>query len=547
MFSVGNRVHGLMHIEQALHARCPDLKVGQPTRVAGCASVEHGHCKSHNQPSQQVPLLSSLCGMVILTRCTGRRQMRSWRNTNSVARALARQEILVVGGGIAGFNLALRLAEMPWRDSRNSEPPRISMVDPKDRFVFTPLLIDYAVSDQISLNEFAPTYTDLLRLAAEEHIQTVPGTRRGEIEHVRGNAVSIDWRRREVHIRSQEDSVHYKDFDSLVICPGILGEPTNSLECSADLEAVQSFASLDDAERLRERLASGPPQSVAVVGAGYVGVELAAALAEAGVSTVALFGSTLLRGAEPANQKVVEERLKDLGVIRKSGRVRAIQDGGLEWNPTDAPKEALPIQHSCDLILLTGAAATPVTGCSLKPALDRKGSTNRIVVDEYLRAAPGIYCLGDAASAADAAPTGQAAMQQAEVAAWNVFAQISRLPRTAWRRYKPSVLGEFVALGRDSAAAVVDPTQLTKLLPPALPPTAAAAVAPLLAASVASASTGSKVGLGGRAAALLRRLSYLYRMPTLTHRAKVAKEWASGVQDSTNSEKSDGKYVKTLH
>jgi len=104
-----------------------------------------------------------------------------------------------------------------------------------------------------------------------------------------------------------------------------------------------------------------------------------------------------------------------------------------------------------------------------------------------------------------------------------------------------------VALGRDSAAAVVDPTQLTKLLPPALPPTAAAAVAPLLAASVASASTGSKVGLGGRAAALLRRLSYLYSMPTLTHRAKVAKEWASGVQDSTNTEKSDGKYVKTLH
>jgi len=117
-------------------------------------------------------------------------------------------------------------------------------------------------------------------------------------------------------------------------------------------------------------------------------------------------------------------------------------------------------------------------------------------------------------------------MQQAEVAAWNVFAQLSGLPRKAWRRYSPSVLGEYVSLGRNTAAAVVDASQLTKLVPPALPPAAAALLDPLVSASASAGRESRKVDLGGRAAAVLRRLSYLYRMPTLGHRAWVAKSWS---------------------
>mmetsp|Transcript_72208 Transcript_72208/g.223097 ORF Transcript_72208/g.223097 Transcript_72208/m.223097 type:complete len:127 (+) Transcript_72208:306-686(+) len=120
-------------------------------------------------------------------------------------------------------------------------------------------------------------------------------------------------------------------------------------------------------------------------------------------------------------------------------------------------------------------------------------------------------------------------MQQAEIAAWNAFAQCAGLPRAAWRRYAPSVLGEYVALGREAAAAVVDASQLAKFLPPALPPAAAAAVSPLLAGP--GGAPGSKADLGGRPAALLRRLSYLYRMPTLGHRAWVAQQWAARAKE----------------
>mmetsp|Transcript_20361 Transcript_20361/g.57965 ORF Transcript_20361/g.57965 Transcript_20361/m.57965 type:complete len:135 (+) Transcript_20361:2-406(+) len=121
-------------------------------------------------------------------------------------------------------------------------------------------------------------------------------------------------------------------------------------------------------------------------------------------------------------------------------------------------------------------------------------------------------------------------MQQAEVAAWNLFAQLAGLGRSTWRRYRPSALGEFVSLGRGEAAGVVDASQLTKLVPQALPPAAAALVEPLVGAG-GSSSGGSKVDLGGRPAALLRRLSYLYRMPTLGHRVRMAQQWASRAKE----------------
>lgn len=49
------------------------------------------------------------------------------------------ESVLVLGGGLGGLSLAMRLAQMPWR-----KQPQVTLVDPKERYVFLPLLIDYA-------------------------------------------------------------------------------------------------------------------------------------------------------------------------------------------------------------------------------------------------------------------------------------------------------------------------------------------------------------------------------------------------------------------
>jgi len=466
-----------------------------------------------------------------------RRQRRRAQESRSAIvvrcaqRRVDQQQVLVVGGGLAGLNLALRLAEMPWPVTGRRQAPSITLVDPKDRFVFSPLLVDYALSGEVKLDEVAPPFEALLGHARDDmaRLPKLPSTEPGRLQHLRGLIGTVDGQRRRAQysaaVTGELQDLH---FDALVYAPGQPGTsrpPTiEGLAEAVASSRAQAFLSLADAETLRTRLAAGNLQSIAVVGAGYVGVELATALAEECDCHIALFGNTLLQGSELPNRRRSEDRLQALGVIRYKGRVRAINEAGLLWTPASEDVLSTKLQqHESDLVLVTGAVAASLTDPDIEPRINLRSSSP----DDYLRRAPGIFCIGDAFAAAVGTPaTGQAAMQQAEVAAWNVFAQLSGLPRKAWRRYSPSVLGEYVSLGRNTAAAVVDASQLTKLVPPALPPAAAALLDPLVSASASAGRESRKVDLGGRAAAVLRRLSYLYRMPTLGHRAWVAKSWA---------------------
>eukprot|EP00931_Biecheleriopsis_adriatica_P117687 TRINITY_DN93185_c0_g1_i1.p1 TRINITY_DN93185_c0_g1~~TRINITY_DN93185_c0_g1_i1.p1 ORF type:complete len:543 (+),score=98.86 TRINITY_DN93185_c0_g1_i1:112-1629(+) len=416
--------------------------------------------------------------------------------------------VVIAGGGLGGLNLALRLLDMPWGPL--ADQLEVKLIDPKDRFVFLPLLIDYATG-VVELDDFAPRF--------EQLIEDSPLG----IQHVKGTVSELDWRRRQATLTGPDGEEERLGFDAIAVAPGSLGSSRTlpGLQEALAKGSAQRFATLDDAEKLRAFIAAGSSattKSLSVVGAGYVGVELAASLAEAlPDSQVTLFGSQLLPGAEAANQRRCAERLRELGVVHCEGRVTALQEGGLSW----ASEKASEQQHSSELVIVTGALGSVQPDKQLElPQLPRAEDSQ--VVDAFLRAAPGIFSLGDVTASGTA--TGQAAMQQAEIAAWNIFGQLSGLPRLAWRRYEASALGEFVALGRETAAGVVQPAQLGKLLPPALPPPLAKAVAPAMTLVGRSGGSAS-ADIGGAPAALLRRLAYLYRMPTVRHRLRVAQRW----------------------
>jgi len=506
--------------------------------------------------------LASLAAAAAVFRHQQRRQRRPGAKSGAVPRvcmaasvaevdydASRQQRILVVGGGIAGLNLALRLADMPWPQAGRRVPPQILLVDPRDRFMFTPLLVDYAVSGAVELDEFAPTYSALFGYAASEHTPLLPGRGHGDLRHLRGRVTRVDWRRRIAHFAPQalegSEPEQRLRFDALVFAPGILGNTTAASPLStSDALPLQSFASLEDGEALRAQLREGifsgssgaTAPSVAVVGAGYVGVEVAVALKEVSPdSDVALFGSSVLRGAQEPNQRRARDSLERLAVSLKKGRVVGAEGTDLLWTPKDDGAGKETMRHTCDLVISTGVSAVRAVNCQLEPEFP-VGPDGRIEVDSLMRAAPGIFCLGDAATTVDtaSAATGQVAMQQAEVASWNVFAQLTGLPRPAWRRFEPSLLGEFIALGSQDAAAVLCPTELPKLLPAALPPAAAKALevpGMLGKALPRGSSPPASVDLGGVTAAVLRRLSYLYRLPTLGHRAQVATRWADRAKE----------------
>jgi NADH dehydrogenase len=103
-----------------------------------------------------------------------------------------------------------------------------------------------------------------------------------------------------------------------------------------------------------------------------------------------------------------------------------------------------------------------------------------------------IFALGDLADCKDAEgqqvpSTAQAAFQQADYAAWNIWASMTGRPLLPFR-YQG--LGEMMTLGTDDATL-----------------------------------TGLGIKLEGQMAHLARRLIYLYRFPTLDHQVRVAFNW----------------------
>ena len=244
--------------------------------------------------------------------------------------------IVILGGGFGGINTALTLPTLPWRPSTTSIPPRITLIDKSERFVFLPLLYELCVEDA-SLEEVAPTFQSLLKGSSSggkrnntnnnknnsddnNNIKNDAGKIMMEdVSFVRAQVEGIDVENQQVVIshcssnNSNNDDIETIRYDALVIATGSeisLDAIPGGMEYALPfytveqcLELKRRLALLDGylEERGRvERLAIGQTSSsssssssenvgnkstdeikkkqvtnVVVVGGGYSGVELA--------------------------------------------------------------------------------------------------------------------------------------------------------------------------------------------------------------------------------------------------------------------------------
>ncbi|HEY8376771.1 MAG TPA: FAD-dependent oxidoreductase, partial [Nannocystis sp.] len=141
------------------------------------------------------------------------------------------------------------------------EGTRITAIDKRDRFVFTPLLYEY-LAGELERDVVAPHYDTLIPSA--------------EVELIQARVERIDVAERRVVLEGGEAI----DYDALVLAPGSV--PAFHGVPGAEAHGIP-FYSFDDAERLRTTLlvrewARGD-QPACVVGGGVVGIELAFALA----------------------------------------------------------------------------------------------------------------------------------------------------------------------------------------------------------------------------------------------------------------------------
>lgn len=379
--------------------------------------------------------------------------------------------ICILGGGFGGLYTALRLSQLPWEPLQK---PEMVLVDQSDRFLFSPFLYEL-LTGELQTWEIAPPYEELLQNTGVRFCQ--------------GAVSGIDIDQRRVHLHDGPEI----SYDRLVLALG--GETPLDIVPGATSYAYP-FRAIADAYRLEERLrlleeSDADKIRVAIVGAGYSGVELACKLAdrlgERGRFRLIEISDQILRTSPEFNREAATKALEARSVfIDLETKVESIaQDSiSLEYkNQVDT----IPV----DLVIWTvGTRVSPVVR-NLPVKQNQRGqisTTSTLQVHDHSE----IFALGDLADCLDAEgqqvpATAQAAFQQADYAAWNIWASLTNRPLLPFRY---QFLGEMMALGIDSATL-----------------------------------TGLGVKLEGPLAYVARRLAYLYRLPTLDHKLKVGFNW----------------------
>ncbi|ERJ92116.1 CoA-disulfide reductase family protein [Treponema lecithinolyticum ATCC 700332] len=288
------------------------------------------------------------------------------------------KKILIVGGVAGGAGTAARLRRL-------DENARIILFERGSYISFANCALPYYIGGEI---------TDKNALT----VQTVQSfTARFNVDvriHSNVTAIHPDTKTVSVH-DTQNNRVYEESYDSLVLSPG--AEPVRPPIEGIQSERVFTLRSIPDTFAIKEFIEKKHARSAAIVGGGFIGIEMAENLKRAGVEV------TLIEMADqviaPVDYDIaceVHAHLQEKGVrLQLNSALSSVSDTG----------SALDIQLTsgnvkADMMILAigvnpESALAHAAGLKLSP----KGA---IVVDEHMRTSdPSIYALGDAVQIKD--------------------------------------------------------------------------------------------------------------------------------------------------
>lgn len=404
------------------------------------------------------------------------------------------KKICVVGGGFGGLYAALRLSTLVWP---GKSKPEITLIDQRDRFVFKPLLYEL-LTDELELDEVAPRFSDLLSRSGVSFVQGKVTGVSAKDEETGVGAVSLEG-----------DEGKSVEYDYLVVA---FGSGTRLDMVEGAEEHATPFCNLEDAvdlkSYLREETKKGATPSLAVVGGGVNGVELAASLADKFGDKVAVQvitpGSDILE-SYPKDQRqnawnTLSQGKVDVRLGTKVTRVALEEEAGkfaLTVENDQAGGDTLRV----DKVLWTAGqkpATVPVRGGQTiqGEGFFSRNDEGNVVTDNTLRMVNSsyVFALGDIAvqegdKTSKFAFTAQVAFQQSDYVAWNVWSTINGQPLLPFQYQH---LGDMMSLGQNQATVALPIGGLS---------------------------------LTGLPASLLRKSAYVYRMPTLESQARLGLNW----------------------
>jgi NADH:ubiquinone reductase (H+-translocating) len=298
--------------------------------------------------------------------------------------------VVIIGGGFAGVWSAAGAAL-----ARGDADLRITLVAPNERMVLRPRL--YEPEPDLATVELGRVLGPI------------------GVEHRRATVSTIDTGRRVVVADGAEIG-----YDRLVLAAGsALVRPDGLLGA----ERLFDIDTLDGARRLTDHLRGREGYSAVVVGAGFVGLEAATALAERGRVLLVDRSEVVGHQLGPGPRAEIESALDQLGIDRRLGTTVAEVGDGYAVLSDGSRVEADAV------VWCVGMRASELTR-QIADGLDHLG---RVPVDRQLRALPDVFVAGDTAAAPfDAEHTAMQACQHAtplgKVAGYNAAADLLGAP-----------------------------------------------------------------------------------------------------------------------
>lgn len=282
--------------------------------------------------------------------------------------------IVIIGGNAAGMTAASRAKRL---DSRLE----VTILEKGPLISYSTCGIPYYIAEEVRSNDLVRFTPGTLR--AERGIEAQVEL---EVETVLPSRKRVLGRRR--------DTGEFLEFpfDRLLLATGVRaldpGIPGTSLD------GVFSLLSLADAIRVRPQLDRA--HKIAIVGGGYVGLEMAEAMRKRGKAvTVFEKKAYVLPSTDPDMSRIVEYELRRHGVelrlatpvealIGKDSQVTAVKTAGsLGLSPADA--------------VMLDVGVTPNVELCAKAGI-RLGETGGVAVNEYLETSvPSVFAAGNCA------------------------------------------------------------------------------------------------------------------------------------------------------
>ena len=336
------------------------------------------------------------------------------KTANVNERVLKMSKIIIVGGVAGGATAAARLRRL-------DEHAEIIMFERGDHISFANCGLPYHIGGVIA--------------ARENLLLQTPGSfhRRFNVDvRVQSEVLSIDRSAKTVTVQNKKTFETYTEsYDKLILSPG--GAPIRPPIEGINSERVFTLRNVADTDRIKAYIQEQRPKCAAVVGGGFIGIEMAENLKDAGLDvSIIELADQVIAPLDMDMACEVHQYLKQKGVslylnngfkkITEQNKILVVElsNGSIET----------------DMVILA-IGVKPESQLAKEAGLD-VNSRGGIVVDKHMRTSdPAIFAVGDAVEINDFV-TGQKAMiplagpanKQGRIAADNICGIPSEYPGT---------------------------------------------------------------------------------------------------------------------